>query len=98
MFECEIADSLVELKEIIENQQYSHDRALNFLAEDDLLEDQFQREEVRLIQNEFMVAAKSYLKMHHPGKFIVFRDWCVHVCTVEFQAKHLDGFIHYWTC
>lgn len=98
MYEFEIADSLTKLKNIVENQRYSHDRALNFLAEEDLLDDQFRREEVRLIQNEFMIAAETYLKTHHPGKFIMFRDWCVHICTVEFQAKHLEGLSHYWAC
>ena len=53
MYEFEIADSLTALKDIVENQRYSHDRALNFLAEDDLLEDQFQRAEVRQIHESF---------------------------------------------
>ena len=42
-----------------------------------------------------MDIAENYLKEHHPGKFIIFRDWCVHVCTVEFKEKELDVSVSY---
>lgn len=30
----------------------------------------------------------DYLVEHHPGKFLIFIDWCVHVMSVEYARKH----------
>ncbi|WP_368263372.1 hypothetical protein [Clostridium disporicum] len=93
-----IYDVLDELKEIIETNNYSNEKCINFLDEDDLLDDDFTRSEACKIQNQFMDIAENYLKEHHPGKFIIFRDWCVHVCTVEFKEKELGDFMGYRQC
>ena len=93
-----ICDLLEELKETIETKNYSSERAINFLEEDDLLDDDFTRSEIHKMQNEFMDMAETYLKENHPGKFIIFRDWCVHVCTVEFKEKELGDLRNYRKC
>lgn len=85
-----IYDELEILKKTIERGEYSDEQCINFLDEDDLLDDDFTRSEVVKFQNEFMNLAESYLKDNHTGKFIIYRDWCVHVCTMEFKDKHLS--------
>lgn len=91
-------DALAELKEIVEAGNYSNERCINFLKSDDLLDDDYTKSEITEIQNKFMTLAEEYLKEHHKGKFIIFRDWCVHICTVEFKEKKLDGFNFYRQC
>lgn len=93
-----IYDALEELKEIIKMNNYSNEKAINFLEEEDLLDDDFTKSEACKIQNEFMNMAETYLKENYPGKFIIFRDWCVHVCTVEFKEKKLDDLKIYRQC
>lgn len=91
-------DILNELKEKIETNNYTNEKSINFLEEDDLLDDDYTRSEVAKIQREFMDAASEYLKENHPGKFIIYCDWCVHICTVELKNELLSNLRGYRQC
>ena len=97
--EPDVVDDLLEdFKALIESGNYSDERVMSFLDEEDLLDDDFTRSEVSQLQKSFMDLAEAYLKEHYPGQFILYRNWAVHICTVEFQRQHLDGFKHYRQC
>lgn len=55
----------------------------NFIREDDY-EDEYSLDEIHRIQQSFIDLAESYLDKHYKGQYVIYRDWCVHICTVDF--------------
>ncbi|MDU5206306.1 MAG: hypothetical protein E6182_10105 [Clostridioides difficile] len=93
MYEDYIEEELDSLKEIIGSNKYSDEKAINFIRVYDL-EDELSGSQIADIQQEFMNKAQIYLKNNYNGKFIMYSDWCVHVCTVGFYKKYINRNIH----
>ncbi|MGL6184801.1 MAG: hypothetical protein ACRC1T_05420 [Clostridium chrysemydis] len=89
MYEYYIEDELDYLKSIIENNKYSDEKAINFISNYSL-QDELSGNDIADVQQEFMNKAQVYLKNNYKGKFIMYCDWCVHVCTVEFYKKYIN--------
>lgn len=92
LYDDYIDEKIDELKSIIENKKYSNEKAINFISDDDL-EDELSHKEIYKIQKEFIKLAKEYLVENHKGKFIMYCDWCVHVCTIEFYENYLKKYL-----
>lgn len=92
MFDFIIEEELNNLKKIVENKKYSDTACINFLSNSELKCD-FSENEIYEIHKEFIKLAKDYLIKNHKGKFIIYSDWCVHICTVSFLEKSLKGYI-----
>lgn len=81
------------MKDIIKNNKYSNEKVINFIRNYDL-EDELSRSEIEHVQQEFMDKAQDYLKNNYKGKFVIYSDWCVHICTVEYYKKYIDRNIY----
>ena len=81
-----LEEEFSKLKDIIDNKKYSHDKCLNFISDHEL-EDTLSCNDINKVQNEFMKLAEKYLSKNHDGQFIIYRDWCVHICTIEFYKN-----------
>lgn len=53
---------------------------------EDEYEEEYSHSDIRWYQNEFIKIVKSWLRENKPKKYIVMRDWCVFVMTIE-EAK-----------
>lgn len=89
LFDDYINEQLDELKDIVENNKFTDEKCINFISNQDL-EDELSHNEIYMVQKEFIRLAKEYLRENHNGKFIIFCDWCVHICTVKFYENHLS--------
>lgn len=90
MFEDIIEDELEKLKNMLKTNQILDNRANNFLCDYDL-EDEFSHNEIWEIQQKFIEQAKEYLKKNYPNKYIIYCDWCVHICSIEFFKGVFNG-------
>lgn len=88
MFNDIIEDEIQKLKEMVENNELLNDKSNNFISDDDW-EDEFSHNDIGEMQEMFMEKAKEYLLEKCKGKYIIYSDWCVHICSVEFFDKHL---------
>lgn len=95
-----IEENLEELINQIENQTFNEEKCTNFISYDSL-EDEFSHNEIEEAQRLFMKKSKEYLSKHYPGKYAMWCDWCVHVCTVELyrdimwnNTKHKESYIN----
>ena len=81
-----IDEELKNLKDMIENNTFDKNNCNNFIAEDDL-EDDFSHNEIGEAQEMFMQKVKEFLSNNYPGKYAMWRDWCVHITTVTLYRK-----------
>lgn len=93
MFDDIIEEIMEELKEMVEDNKLSDIKCNNFIADDDW-EDELSHNEIGEMQELFMKQAKDYLIEKCPGKYIIYCDWCVHICSIEFFNKSLKGYLH----
>jgi hypothetical protein len=91
MFDDIINDELEKLKEMIENNKLSNDKLNNFISDYDW-EDEFSHNDIGDMQEEFIKQAKNYLIENCIESYIIFCDWSVHICTVDFFNKYLPNF------
>ena len=90
MFEWVIEDELEKLKEIIKNNQLSNDKSNNFIIDYEL-EEEFSHNEIYKIQKEFMEQSKEYLRKNCPNQYVIYCDWCVHICGIDFAKEILKN-------
>jgi len=90
MYEYIIEEQMETLINKLKNNQMSNEESNNFVNDYEL-EDEFSHDTIREIQYNFTEQAKEYLKENHPSKYVIFQDWCVHICTVEFAKKNLKS-------
>lgn len=91
-YEEYIEENLEKLKDIVCNNKYSDGKSVNFISEYEL-EDELSEMFIDKVQKEFMKRAKAYLAANHKGKFIMYNDWCVHICTIGFYERSLKGYL-----
>lgn len=85
------------LKKVKNNKLYS-DKSNNFLINYEW-EEEYSHNEIRKMQREFMERAKEYLSKECPGQYIVYCDWCVHICSIDlFNEKLKDTLKSYVLC
>lgn len=97
LYQDYIEDNLEELKTRVQNNEVTDERCVNFMR-DDALEDDLSHNTIGGIQEAFMKEAEAYLKAHYPGQFILYSDWCVHLCTVKFKDDFLSKSCVYRQC
>ncbi|RXI50179.1 hypothetical protein DP124_11960 [Clostridium tetani] len=90
MFEYIIEDELETLKEMIKNNQLSNDKSNNFVVDYEL-EDELSHDTIWEIQCEFIEQAKEYLEENCPNKYVIYCDWCVHICSIDFAKERLKN-------
>lgn len=88
-----IDEILEEFKQRVDNNQLFKNKANNFI-EDYEFEDDYSHNEIEKLQKEFIKEAKEYLIKNNKGEYIIYRDWCVHVCSIEFFNEKLKGYLH----
>lgn len=93
MFEDIIDDEIEKLKEMVENNKLSNDKCNNFISDYDW-EDEFSHNDIGEMQEEFMKQAKEYLIEICKGRYIIYCDWCVHICSIDFFNKSLKGYLN----
>lgn len=96
-YKTHIENELAKLKECIENHKFSPHNCVNFMHTDEF-ETELSHLQIQEIQAEFIKQAKAYLSETHPGTFIIYQDWCVHICTVEFKERCLETLQHFEQC
>lgn len=85
-----IEENVDELISLIESQSLDKTKCTNFISYDSL-EDEFSHNEIDEAQRLFMNKAKEYLSKTYPGKYAMWCDWCVHICTVELYRDIMWG-------
>lgn len=88
-----VEEEMDNLKYAIDNNKMHENKANNFFS-DDYWEDDFSHNDIYEMQLEFMKQAQGYLKKICPNKYILYCDWCVHVCSVDFFNKYIKGHFH----
>ena len=81
---------------MVKNNQLSNDKSNNFIINYDW-EDEFSHNEIWEIQQKFIKQAKEYIKKNYPNRYIIYCDWCVHICSIDFATKKLKN-TRYVTC
>ena len=81
MYDDIVEDIMEDLKEMVENNKMSDSKCNNFVANDDW-EDEFSHNDIDEMQEEFIKQAQAYLIDKCKGKYIIYSDWCVHICSV----------------
>lgn len=98
MFEDIIEDEMERLREMVENKKLLNNKANNFLRDYDW-EDDFSHNDIWKMQEEFIIQAKKYLKKECKNKYIIYCDWCIHICSVEFFNRYLkENLYRYEIC
>lgn len=77
-----VEENFDNLKEMIENGTFKKDKCNNFIIDHDLSYE-FSGEEIYEMQCMFMDMVKEYFSENHPKQYAIWRDWCVHIATVE---------------
>lgn len=90
MFNDIIEDEMQKLKNMLKTNQLLDDRANNFLRDYDW-EDEFSHNEIWEIQQKFIKQAKEYLKKDYPNRYVIYCDWCVHICSIDFAKERLKN-------
>lgn len=85
-----IDEKVDELKDMIKNNTFEKDKCNNFIYYEDL-EDEFSHNEIEKAQQMFINRAKDYLLKNYPGKYAIWRDYCVHISTVELYKDIMKG-------
>lgn len=93
MFDDIVEDTIEELKEMIENDKMLLDKCNNFISDYEW-EDEFSHNDIGEMQEEFIKQAKEYLIKACKGQYIIYCDWCVHICTVDFFNERLKGHLY----
>ena len=88
-----IDEILEKFKQKVDNGELFQDKSNNFI-EDYEFEDDYSYNSIEKIQQEFIKAAKEYLIKNQPGEYIIYRDWCVHICSVKFFNEKLKDYLH----
>lgn len=83
------------LGDLIETDEISVDKSNNFVINSEW-EDEFSHNDIYKMQKEFTNQAKEYLKLRSPDKYVIFTDWCVHICTKEFADN--NAITNYMIC
>lgn len=98
MYDDIIEEALEDLKDKVETNKLSDDKCNNFISDSDW-EDDFSHNEIGEMQEIFMSKAKEYLSEKCKGKYMIYCDWCVHICSIEFFDKYLKGsLVRYFVC
>lgn len=95
MYSDIIEEAMGDLKEKVENNKLNKDKCNNFISDSDW-EDDFSHNQIHEIQKEFMAEAKEYLSLKVKGEFMMYCDWCVHICSMEFFKKSLEGYLSFY--
>ncbi|MCD3321635.1 hypothetical protein G8V07_14320 [Clostridium botulinum D/C] len=90
MFDDIVDDEIEELKEMLKNNQLSNNECNNFIIDNEW-EGEFSHNEIDEMQEKFIKQATEYLKEHYPNKYIIYCDWCVHICTIDFANKNIKN-------
>lgn len=81
-----INEQIEDLKDMIVNDTFEKKSCNNFMLEDDL-EDEYSHNDIDEAQAMFMEKARKYLSDNYPGKYAMWRDWCVHIATVDLYRE-----------
>lgn len=74
------------LKSTLKDNKMETDKSNNFLRFSDY-EEEYSHNQIRKMQDRFIEEAQAYLKENYKGRYVIFRDWCVHITTVEFHKE-----------
>lgn len=78
----EVEEEFEELKRLLSENKMVTYKSNCFLEEDDY-EDDYSNNEIQKLQSEFIDEAVKYLKKHYKGQYVITKDWCVRVMTLE---------------
>lgn len=88
MFEDIIEEEMNNLIEMAESNNLSGEKSNNFLITYEW-EDDFSHNQISEMQYEFKKQAEKYLDENFKDQYVVYVDWCVHVCTIDFMNKYI---------
>jgi hypothetical protein len=92
MYDDIIQEEMENLIHLLTTDKINKNKSNNFLDETNL-EDDFNKTQISEMHYKFKKQAEEYLNKYYSGQYLVFCDWCVHVCTVEFHKKATSKYI-----
>lgn len=81
-----INEAMDELKEMVEHNKLLNEKSNNFIIDYEW-EDDFSHNEISDMQEKFAKQAKEYLLEKCADKYVVYIDWCVHICSIDFMNE-----------
>ena len=93
MIDFILEEEFNKLKQLVETNKLSNEISNNFM-EDYNYEYDFSHNEIEEMQKEFVKIAKEYLMSKCKEQYIIYYDWAVHICSVDFFNKNLKNSLY----
>ena len=81
-----LENELILLKQKLKENKMETNKSNNFISIYDC-EEEYSHKQIRGMQDYFMKEAEKYLKGNYKGQYVIFRDWCVHIVTLDFYKE-----------